>query len=89
MQKYVSPPAAPAKFVTLPPVPTLYVTVEPGESATLVAFEYAPPPAPAPNVLFPPLPPPPMTSMLLAALSQSLGTAHDVPEVRKMTVGED
>jgi len=27
-----------------------------------------------------------MTSMVFAELSQSLGTVHDVPEVRKMTV---
>jgi hypothetical protein len=58
---------------------------------TFVFFAYVPPVPPlAARAVFvgepPPPPPPPMHSMVLLALFQSPGTAHDVPDVRNIVV---
>jgi hypothetical protein len=97
LQKYVSPPPPPALppvplAIAVPPVPavpTEYVTDVPGVSDTLETLEYPPPPPPLTVQVLQPLappPPPPMTSMVLFEESQSLGTVHVVPDVRKITV---
>ena len=90
----VLPPFCPAGFPPAPPAPTESDTVLPGVSERFETIAYAPPPPPAlpvPALLFPttlpPPPPPPITSTVLFAGFQSLGTVHDVPEVMNITVG--
>jgi hypothetical protein len=85
---HVEPPA-PASAAELkpaePPAPMEYGTDAPGVSERLMIFEYPPPPPPSYAYPEPPLPPPPppIASIVLCALSQSLGTVQLVPEVRK------
>lgn len=61
------------------------LTVEPGVSVALLIFAHAPPPPPPPpDVPATPSaeePPGPTHSMVLAELSQSVGTSHVVPDV--------
>ena len=71
-----------------PEIPMLYATLLPGVSARLLALLYDPPPAPAVADEDLCAPPAPITSTVLPALFQSLGTVQLVPEVRKMTVAD-
>ena len=71
---------------TSPEAPMLYGTLLLGVSARLLALLYDPPPAPAVADEDLCAPPDPITSTVLLALLQLLGTVQLVPEVRKMTV---
>ena len=73
-----------------PPAPIWNVAVPPAVSETFVFLTYAPPPPPAPELELvtpsAPLPPAPMSSTVLLALFQSLGTVQgeELAEVRKI-----